>query len=120
MSRIDSAANDLSIVTPKANFSSFYKRDGMALFQDFCSIINGEQGSFAKFSGMPKIMALELTESIISSFPLIFLKNLDFLNLIKEKICPNLIRFFSDKTEVRIIHFCKSPTLNFTSFITFI
>ena len=102
MSRIDSAANDLSIVTPKANFASFYKRDGMALFQDLCSIINGEQGSFAKFTGMQKIMALELAESIISSFPSLFLKSVDFLNLIKDKICPNLIRFFSDKTEVRV------------------
>jgi hypothetical protein len=102
MTRIDSSSNDLSVTKTKSCFTSFYKRDGLALFHDFCAILNGESALFVKkmSPSMPKLMALELIESILSSYPKIFLNNSDLLALIKDKICPNLIRFFSEKTEV--------------------
>jgi hypothetical protein len=69
----------------------------------------GEQGLFLKKATMTKGFGLELIESIINTTPELFTKAFtilihqhpDLLKMVKDKICPLLVRIFPERNDVK-------------------
>uniref|UniRef100_T1D1X0 Protein MON2 homolog n=1 Tax=Cupiennius salei TaxID=6928 RepID=T1D1X0_CUPSA len=70
--------------------------DGFMLFQDLVQLVNADQPVYLiGLTEMTCSFGLELLESILSSFPEIFLKSIQFRFLLKERVCPMIIKLFS-------------------------
>lgn len=79
-----------------------FARDAYLLFQDLCQLTSGEQPYW--LVGMDEMMrtfGLELLENILKSFPNIFLKHPEFSFLLKERVCPLVIKLFSPSIKFR-------------------
>ncbi|EDO31510.1 predicted protein [Nematostella vectensis] len=79
-----------------------YSRDAYLLFQDLCQLTSGEQPYW--LSGiveMTRTFGLELLESVLRGYPNIFLKHPEFSFLLKERVCPLVIKLFSPSIKYR-------------------
>lgn len=79
-------------------------KDAYMLFQDLCLLGSGETPLFLlKMTTLPKPFGLELIESILTNHYQLLKNHPEILNLLKEKVCPLVIRSFSDKNEFPLI-----------------
>ncbi|KAJ7331268.1 Endocytosis and vacuole integrity protein [Desmophyllum pertusum] len=78
-------------------------RDAYLLFQDLCQLTNGEQPYWLNgITEMTRTFGLELLESVLKGYPNIFLKHPEFSFLLKERVCPLIIKLFSPSIKHRI------------------
>lgn len=78
-------------------------RDAYLLFQDLCQLTNGEQPYWLQgITEMTRTFGLELLESVLKGYPNIFLKHPEFSFLLKERVCPLIIKLFSPSIKQRV------------------
>jgi len=76
--------------------------DAYLLFQDFCQLVNADQPYWLiGMTEMTRTFGLELMESLLTSFPQVFLKHPEFSFLLKERVCPVVIKLFSPSLKYR-------------------
>ncbi|WAR26074.1 MON2-like protein, partial [Mya arenaria] len=76
--------------------------DAYLLFQDLCQLVNADQPYWLQgMTEMTRTFGLELLESVLTAFPSIFSKHPEFSFLLKERICPLVIRLFSPSLKYR-------------------
>ncbi|XP_015915930.1 protein MON2 homolog isoform X2 [Parasteatoda tepidariorum] len=79
-----------------------YASDGFMLFQDLVQLVNADQPFWLiGLTEMTRTFGLELLESILSSFPDVFFKFPEFNFLLKERVCPLIIKLFSPNIKYR-------------------
>ncbi|XP_030829471.1 protein MON2 homolog isoform X2 [Strongylocentrotus purpuratus] len=77
-------------------------KDAYMLFQDLCNLVNGDPPCWLQgMTTMTKKFGLELLESVLNSFPQVFLRHTEFSFLLKERVCPLLIKLFSPSLKHR-------------------
>ncbi|XP_071483188.1 protein MON2 homolog [Diadema antillarum] len=87
--------------------------DAYLLFQDLCCLVNGDQPTWLMgMTAMTKKFGLELLESVLNSFPQVFLRHTEFSFLLKERVCPLLIKLFSPSLKHRQGMQAPSPPIN--------
>ncbi|RWS27584.1 protein MON2-like protein, partial [Leptotrombidium deliense] len=70
--------------------------DAFLLFQDLVQLVNADQPFWLTgLTEMTRTFGLELLELIFTSFPEIFFKHEEFSFLLKERVCPLVIKLFS-------------------------
>ncbi|CAN7938580.1 unnamed protein product [Ixodes hexagonus] len=70
--------------------------DAFLLFQDLVQMVNADQPLWLiGLTEMTRTLGLELLESILASFPEAFLRHPEFRFLLKERVCPLVIKLFS-------------------------
>ncbi|CAG8622872.1 14264_t:CDS:2, partial [Ambispora leptoticha] len=72
-------------------------RDAYFLFQDLCLLTNLEPATFLRLNALPRTFGLELIESVLTNHLRLFKKHPEFLSVLRERICPLIIKTFSDK-----------------------
>jgi hypothetical protein len=77
-------------------------KDAYWLFNDICSMINGDTPVLLKLPNLPKSVGFELLESILKAHPDLFKTNPDLSKTLKQKLCPIIIKSFSEKTEFTV------------------
>ncbi|KAJ3140096.1 hypothetical protein HK100_010473 [Physocladia obscura] len=109
--RVNHEDEDEVVSISTAEDSKPYAKDAHSLFKDLCLLSIGEQPLYFKILSMPKGFCLELIESVLSSHWKLFRTHEDLLSLVKERVCPALMRSFSETGEfpitlriIRIIH----------------
>lgn len=76
--------------------------DAYLLFQDLCQLVNADQPFWLTgMTEMTRTFGLELLESVLTSFPEIFHKHSEFSFLLKERVCPLVIKLFSPSLKYR-------------------
>ncbi|RKP10941.1 guanine nucleotide exchange factor in Golgi transport N-terminal-domain-containing protein, partial [Thamnocephalis sphaerospora] len=73
--------------------------DAFQLLKDLCALTNGDHGTFLRLDGIACATGLELIESILTEHEHIFRKHVEFAELIREQLCPLIIRHFSDRQD---------------------
>ncbi|KAI9593732.1 hypothetical protein BDF19DRAFT_447716 [Syncephalis fuscata] len=73
--------------------------DAIRLLKDLCMLTNGESGTFLRLDGISCTVGLELIESVLSSYESLFRVHVTFLDLVREQLCPLVIRYFSDRQD---------------------
>ncbi|XP_013409235.1 protein MON2 homolog [Lingula anatina] len=77
-------------------------QDGYLLFQDLCQLVNADQPFWlVGMTEMTRTFGLELMEEVLTSFPNTFLKHPEFCFLLKERVCPLVIKLFSPSLKYR-------------------
>ena len=77
-------------------------QDAYMLFQDFCQLVNADQPMWLMgMTEMTRTFGLELMENVLSTFPDIFTKHPEFSFLLKERVCPLVIKLFSPSLKYR-------------------
>ncbi|CAM0141230.1 unnamed protein product [Umbelopsis sp. WA50703] len=71
--------------------------DAYYLFQDLCLLTNGEPTQFLRLNHLSRTFGLELIESVLTNHIKLFKAHEDMIRLLKEKVCPLIIKTFSDK-----------------------
>ncbi|KAK0399880.1 hypothetical protein QR680_003255 [Steinernema hermaphroditum] len=70
--------------------------DGYLLFKDLCYLLKGDPLVFLiGIKDVKRTLALELLESVLKQYPSIFYKHSEFAELLKEHVCPLIIKLFS-------------------------
>ncbi|EFO21823.2 hypothetical protein LOAG_06662 [Loa loa] len=70
--------------------------DGYMLFHDLCLLINSEAPIWlVGIQEMTRTLGLELLESVLSSYPSVFVKHPEFAQLLKDQVCPLIIKLFA-------------------------
>ena len=70
--------------------------DAFLLFQDLVQLVNADQPFWLiGLTEMTRTFGLELLESIFNDYPTIFNKHEEFSFLLKERVCPLVIKLFS-------------------------
>ncbi|ELU04807.1 hypothetical protein CAPTEDRAFT_201502 [Capitella teleta] len=76
--------------------------DAFLLFQDFCQLVNADQPYWLiGMTEMTRTFGLELMESVLTTFPEVFIKHPEFTFLLKERVCPLVIKLFSPSLKYR-------------------
>ncbi|XP_038067855.1 protein MON2 homolog isoform X2 [Patiria miniata] len=76
--------------------------DAYLLFQDLCYLLNGDSPYWLTgMTEMTRTFGLELLETVLNSFPQIFLRHKQFSFLLKERVCPLVIKLFSPSIKHR-------------------
>jgi len=71
-------------------------QDAYLLFQDLCQLTNGDNPYWLQgMKTMTRTFGLELMESILRHYPKAFLDHPEFSFLLKERVCPLIIKLFS-------------------------
>ena len=71
-------------------------QDAYLLFQDLCQLTNGDNPYWLNgIRTMTRTFGLELLESILRHYPQAFLTHPEFSFLLKERVCPLVIKLFS-------------------------
>nr|XP_006825120.1 PREDICTED: protein MON2 homolog [Saccoglossus kowalevskii] len=84
-------------------------RDAYLLFQDLCYLVNADQPYWlVGMTEMTRTFGLELLESILNRFPPVFLNHTEFSFLLKERVCPLVIKLFSPSIKYK--HGIAAPT----------
>eukprot|EP01137_Pigoraptor_chileana_P005447 Opistho-2@48521 len=82
-----------------------YAADAYLLFQDLCHLTNGDAPYWlVGIVEMSRTFGLELLESALVSHPEVFLKHPEFSFLLKERVCPLVIRLFSPVSKNQLQH----------------
>ncbi|GMR48422.1 hypothetical protein PMAYCL1PPCAC_18617 [Pristionchus mayeri] len=70
--------------------------DAYMLFKDLCLLVDGEPPVWLNgLQEMSRTLGLELIETLLHSFPSVFFKHEEFTRLLREIVCPLVIRLFS-------------------------
>uniref|UniRef100_A0A8R1YAA6 Protein MON2 homolog n=1 Tax=Pristionchus pacificus TaxID=54126 RepID=A0A8R1YAA6_PRIPA len=70
--------------------------DAYMLFKDLCLLVDGEPPVWLSgLQEMSRTLGLELIETLLHSFPSVFFKHDEFTRLLREIVCPLVIRLFS-------------------------
>ncbi|EFP08489.1 hypothetical protein CRE_15492 [Caenorhabditis remanei] len=70
--------------------------DAYMLFKDLCLLINGEAPIWlVGIQEMTRTLGLELLESLLKGYPSVFIRHTEFGDLLKDDVCPLIIRLFS-------------------------
>lgn len=76
--------------------------DAYLLFQDLCQLVNADQPFWLTgMTEMTRTFGLELLEAVLSSYPAIFIKHPEFSFMLKERVCPLVIKLFSPSLKYR-------------------
>lgn len=76
--------------------------DAFLLFQDLVQLVNADQPYWLNgLTEMTRTFGLELVESVLNKFPDIFFKHPEFSFLLKERVCPLVIKLFSPNIKYR-------------------
>lgn len=76
--------------------------DAYLLFQDLCQLVNADQPFWLMgMTEMTRTFGLELLEAILTAFPEIFHTHSEFSFLLKERVCPLIIKLFSPSLKYR-------------------
>lgn len=82
-----------------------FAKDAFLLFQDFLQLVNGDQPFWLiGLVEMTRTFGLELLEIVLTNFPKIFYQHEEFLFLLKEKVCPLVIKLFSPNIKYKPHH----------------
>ena len=96
--------------------------DAINLFQDICLLTAGEAASFLRVPSMSRAYGLELIESVLSSTPTLFKKSQKIQLLLKDRICPLVIKSFSEKNDfsitIRLIRLMNTVIRHFHSILS--
>nr|XP_014346741.1 PREDICTED: protein MON2 homolog isoform X2 [Latimeria chalumnae] len=77
-------------------------KDAYMLFQDLCQLVNADAPYWlVGMTEMTRTFGLELLESVLNDFPQVFLKHQEFSFLLKERVCPLVIKLFSPNIKFR-------------------
>ncbi|RXN01795.1 Protein MON2-like, partial [Acipenser ruthenus] len=77
-------------------------KDAYMLFQDLCQLVNADAPYWlAGMTEMTRTFGLELLESVLNDFPQVFLEHQEFSFLLKERVCPLVIKLFSPNIKFR-------------------
>ncbi|XP_026556075.1 protein MON2 homolog isoform X2 [Pseudonaja textilis] len=77
-------------------------KDAYMLFQDLCQLVNADAPYWlVGMTEMTRTFGLELLESVLNDFPQVFLQNQEFSFLLKERVCPLVIKLFSPNIKFR-------------------
>lgn len=77
--------------------------DAYLLFQDLTFMVNADQPTWLLgLQEMTRSFGLELIEDILAEFYQIFIKYPEFTFLLKERVCPLVIKLFSPNTKFRV------------------
>ncbi|TPX54493.1 hypothetical protein PhCBS80983_g05899 [Powellomyces hirtus] len=86
-------------------------KDAVLLFKDLCLLTSGEPSAFLSLQSLPKTFGLELLEAVIAHHPRLFREHVDLANLMKERVCPLIIKSFSERVDfplacrlMRVVH----------------
>ncbi|KAF9934507.1 hypothetical protein FBU30_001648 [Linnemannia zychae] len=71
--------------------------DAYLLFQDLCLLTNSEQARFLSLGSLSRTFGLELIESVLTNHFHLFKQHKEFASLLRERVCPLIIKNFSDK-----------------------
>ncbi|KAF9191924.1 hypothetical protein BGZ51_006482 [Haplosporangium sp. Z 767] len=71
--------------------------DAYLLFQDLCLLTNSEHARFLKLGSISRTFGLELIESVLTNHFHLFKEHKEFASLLRERVCPLIIKNFSDK-----------------------
>ncbi|KAI9139595.1 hypothetical protein BKA69DRAFT_1116837 [Paraphysoderma sedebokerense] len=74
-------------------------KDAYLIFQDLCLLSSGDPPQFIRVSNLPRTFGLELMESILTNHHQVFLKHPQFSYLVQQRVCPVVIKTFSEKTD---------------------
>uniref|UniRef100_A0A0L8I109 Mon2/Sec7/BIG1-like HUS domain-containing protein n=1 Tax=Octopus bimaculoides TaxID=37653 RepID=A0A0L8I109_OCTBM len=76
--------------------------DAYLLFQDLCQLVNADQPYWlVGMTEMTRTFGLELLESVLTTFSNIFLHHPEFSFMLKERVCPLVIKLFSPSLKYR-------------------
>ncbi|KAJ8933043.1 hypothetical protein NQ314_014283 [Rhamnusium bicolor] len=76
--------------------------DAFLLFQDLVQLVNADQPYWLiGMTEMTRTFGLELLESVLTQFSLVFYKNAEFSFLLKERVCALVIKLFSPNIKYR-------------------
>ncbi|KAI8363679.1 hypothetical protein B0O80DRAFT_492803 [Mortierella sp. GBAus27b] len=73
--------------------------DAYLLFQDLCLLTNSEHARFLSLSSISRTFGLELIESVLTNHFHLFKQHNEFASLLRERVCPLIIKNFSDKQD---------------------
>ncbi|XP_048864453.1 protein MON2 homolog isoform X2 [Brienomyrus brachyistius] len=77
-------------------------KDAYMLFQDLCQLVNADAPYWlVGMTEMTRTFGLELLESVLNDFPEVFLQQPEFCFLLKERVCPLVIKLFSPNIKFR-------------------
>ncbi|XP_063303222.1 protein MON2 homolog isoform X5 [Pelobates fuscus] len=77
-------------------------KDAYMLFQDLCQLVNADAPYWlVGMTEMTRTFGLELLESVLHDFPQVFLQHQEFSFLLKERVCPLVIKLFSPNIKFR-------------------
>ncbi|KAL5014652.1 hypothetical protein ScPMuIL_008922 [Solemya velum] len=76
--------------------------DAFLLFQDLCQLVNADQPFWlVGMTEMTRAFGLELLEAVLTSYSEIFIRHPEFSFLLKERVCPLVIKLFSPSIKYR-------------------
>ncbi|KAJ8914767.1 hypothetical protein NQ315_013270 [Exocentrus adspersus] len=76
--------------------------DAFLLFQDLVQLVNADQPYWLiGMTEMTRTFGLELLESVLTQFSVVFYKNAEFSFLLKERVCALVIKLFSPNIKYR-------------------
>ncbi|EFA11008.1 Protein MON2 homolog-like Protein [Tribolium castaneum] len=76
--------------------------DAYLLFQDLVQLVNADQPYWLiGMTEMTRTFGLELLESVLTQFSVVFYKNAEFSFLLKERVCALVIKLFSPNIKYR-------------------
>ncbi|KAG0303002.1 hypothetical protein BGZ98_007064 [Dissophora globulifera] len=73
--------------------------DAYLLFQDLCLLTNSEPARFLRLNNISRTFGLELIESVLTNHFHLFKEHREFASLLRERVCPLIIKNFSDKQD---------------------
>ncbi|OUM64425.1 hypothetical protein PIROE2DRAFT_8814 [Piromyces sp. E2] len=98
-----------------------YQKDAYIVFQDLCLLISKKKPLVLNISSLQKAVGLELIDSVISTHYPIFQRNKEFTDLLKDCVCPTIVRLLSDKNEfnqtIRLIRVIELIIKQFTELL---
>uniref|UniRef100_A0A673JKJ1 Protein MON2 homolog n=1 Tax=Sinocyclocheilus rhinocerous TaxID=307959 RepID=A0A673JKJ1_9TELE len=72
------------------------------ILQDLCQLVNADAPYWlVGMTEMTRTFGLELLESVLNDFPEVFLQHQEFSFLLKERVCPLVIKLFSPNIKFR-------------------
>ncbi|ESO95645.1 hypothetical protein LOTGIDRAFT_214760 [Lottia gigantea] len=76
--------------------------DAYLLFQDLCQLVNADQPFWLLgMTEMTRTFGLELLESVLKTYSSVFTKYPEFSFMLKERVCPLVIKLFSPSLKYR-------------------
>ncbi|KAI9094730.1 hypothetical protein DFS34DRAFT_242399 [Phlyctochytrium arcticum] len=91
--------------------NSLTTKDACMLFKDLCLLTSGEPAAFLPLQTLSKCFGLELIEAVISHHHALFITHTELCSLLRERVCPLIIKSFSDRLDfpltcrlMRVVH----------------
>lgn len=79
-----------------------FLKDVSFISQDLCQLVNADQPFWLLgMTEMTRTFGLELMESVLADYPDVILGHEEFRFLLKERVCPLVIKLFSPSIKYR-------------------